>query len=249
MKFLPLSSLLNVVTFTLASWQQASPPPVDAASLSSWTDRSCALCPSPSFFLFLLVCYSFFCCSCSNFNVKCIFFVRGHNIYCLSYCSPSPCDSFSHSFFLFFKHFHSWGHALKNMCLFLGIHLRHYCFLSHCFSLKTTVLPFLGYSHIFPYVCAANRCCSGIVEGPWYLYVFVIWPFFKTSARNYWADSFCHFISYSISLLVLCHVWEDFTPSINYLQQGGYVFGRLTIHLHLLYIDWGLQGHLDDSLV
>lgn len=193
--------------------------------------------------------FFFFCCSCSNFNVKCIFFVRGHNIYCLSYCSPSPCDSFSHSFFLFFKHFHSWGHALKNMCLFLGIHLRHYCFLSHCFSLKTTVLPFLGYSHIFPYVCAANRCCSGIVEGPWYLYVFVIWPFFKTSARNYWADSFCHFISYSISLLVLCHVWEDFTPSINYLQQGGYVFGRLTIHLHLLYIDWGLQGHLDDSLV
>lgn len=183
MKFLPLSSLLNVVTFTLASWQQASPPPVD---VFQYLRRVCHPGLTDHVLSVLHLHSSFFFWSVILFVVVLAVTLMS-NVFSLSEDTTFTASVIAaqvpviHSLtlsFFFFKHFHSWGHALKNMCLFLGIHLRHYCFLSHCFSLKTTVLPFLGYSHIFPYVCAANRCCSGIVEGPWYLYVFVIWPFF-----------------------------------------------------------------------
>lgn len=97
----------------------------------------------------------FFCCSCSNFNVKCIFFVRGHNIYCLSYCSPSPCDSFSHSFFLFFKTFSLLRTRFEKHVPFLGYPPKTLLFLEPLFLSQNNCATFSG---ILSYISV--RMCS-----------------------------------------------------------------------------------------
>lgn len=160
MKFLPLSSLLNVVTFTLASWQQANPPPVDVFQYlrrvchPGLTDHVLSVLHLHSsffFWSFILFC----CCCCSNFNVKCIFFVRGHNIYCLSYCSPSPCDSFSHSFFLFFLTFSLPRTRFEKHVPFLGYPPKTLLFLEPLFLSQNNSATFSGILS-----CISVRMCS-----------------------------------------------------------------------------------------